>query len=437
MPPLDFFHRTCVDLVDAASEGRLPTIYGRDKEAQEMLSLLEEGRSVLLVGHPGAGKSAIINRAAALLGENKQPQSTRIFSVTTAQIIASAQGYIGQWQAQLQQVLDGVQAQQGVLYYCDIWLALGGGRTSSSEDNIWDAMAPLLERGELVLLCECQPEVVRMLERRAPGMVDRFVRLDVHPLEEEQAQGVLLSHAGSLSVDVPEEERWSEEAVNRAREITDRFQPYRAQPGKGIALIDRVVHYRREKLRRGENEATSPQLVERVFSVYSGLPLFVLSDQVPLHRAHAIRFFQDHIVGQEQAIAPLVEAIALYKAGLNDPRRPIASMLFVGPTGVGKTELARTLAQFLFGSPDRLLRLDMSEYRDFHGYQLLVGDPNNPDSGRSSATRSASSPSRWCSSTSSRRGTRTSPTSFCRSSTPAASPRRAAWSSTSPRRSSS
>mgnify|MGYP000916875163 CR=1 FL=1 len=375
----DFFHRTCVDLIDAAAEGRLSPVYCRDAEAEEVLSLVRAGRSVLLVGPPGAGKSAIINRAAALLAQKRQTGSLRIFSITTAQIIATPEGYLGQWQAQLGQVLNGVRAVEGVLYYSDIWLALGGGRTSKSEDNIWDAMAPLVERGELILLCECQPEVLRVLERRAPGMIDRFTRIDVHPLAEPQSREVLRCHAARLAKDAPPEEQWADASVQRVQEITDRFQPYRAQPGKGIALLDRVVHYRREKQRRGEDEPISSALVERVFSVYSGLPLFVLSDQVPLQRAQANRFFQEHIVGQEQAIAPLVEAIALYKAGLNDPRRPIASFLFVGPTGVGKTELARTLAKFLFGSADRLLRLDMSEYRDFHGYQLLVGDSARPD----------------------------------------------------------
>src|SRR5437016_2686774 len=114
--PNDFFHRTCVDLVDAAAEGRLPTIYSRDKEAHEALSLLRNQRSVLLVGPPGVGKTALINRAAALLAEDKTRHSLRIYSITTAQIIATAQGYIGQWQAQLQSVLDGIRAEEGILY---------------------------------------------------------------------------------------------------------------------------------------------------------------------------------------------------------------------------------------------------------------------------------------------------------------------------------
>jgi ATP-dependent Clp protease ATP-binding subunit ClpC len=377
MSALDFFHRTCIDLVDAATEERLPTIYCRDQEAHEVLSLLQARRSVMLVGPAGVGKTAVVNRAAALLSADRMRLKTRIYSITTAQIIATPQGYIGQWQAQLQSVLDGVRGEEGILYYCDIWLSYGAGRASGSDDNVWDAMVPLIDRGELTVLCECQPEVLRLLERRVPGLVDRFIRVDVRPLDEAQTRTVLSAHAGKLAQGA--EERWGDDAVARVQEITDRFQPYKAQPGKGIALIDRVVHYRREKLRRGENEPISPHLCERVFSVYSGLPLFILSDQVPLSRKNALQFFKEHVVGQDQAIAPVVDAIVLYKAGMNDPKRPIASFLFVGPTGVGKTELARTLAKFLFGSEDRLLRLDMSEYRDFHGFQLLVGDPNRPD----------------------------------------------------------
>src|SRR5262249_42143052 len=139
--------------------------------------------------------------------------SLRIYSITTAQIIATAQGYIGQWQAQLQSVLDGIRAEEGILYYCDIWLALRAGRTANSEDNIWDAMAPLIERRELTVLCECQPEMLRVLGRRSPGMLDRFFRIDVRPLGDEPTQAVLSAHARKIAEGLPSEERWSDEAV--------------------------------------------------------------------------------------------------------------------------------------------------------------------------------------------------------------------------------
>jgi ATP-dependent Clp protease ATP-binding subunit ClpA len=374
-----FFDRTCVDLVQAACGPGVRETWGRDEEARRVVALLREKRSVLLVGPPGVGKTAIVNRVAALIAAEAPDWPKGLYAVSSASIIATAQGYIGQWQAQLQLVIDGVRARDAALFYSDIWVTPGAGRTSGSSDNIWDALEPLLAQRQLTLLCECQPDVARAMERRMPGMLDRFVRIDVRVFDEEQARAVLRGCARASASGAPEGEQWSDDSLARVQELTDRFQPYRAQPGKGLALIDRVVHYRREKLRRGEDEAISPALVERVFSVYSGLPLFVLSDQTPLRKSEASDFFRSHVIGQDQAIAPIVEAIALYKAGLNDPRRPIASFLFVGPTGVGKTELARTLAKYLFGSPDRLLRLDMSEYRDYHGFQMLVGDPKRPE----------------------------------------------------------
>ena len=374
----DFFAETCADLVRAVRERRVREAWGRDEVARQVLDFLRERRSVLLVGAPGIGKTAIVNRVAALIDAEHPEYPKGLFSIGSRQIVATPQGYLGQWQAQLQQVIEGVQRRDAALFYSDIWVTPGSGQTVNTSDNIWDALEPLIARREVTLLCECQPAVARSMEARTPGMLERFVRIDVRAFDEQQARAVLRA-AGKAGApgDAPSEP-WGEESISRAQELTDRFQPYRAQPGKGLALMERVVHYRREKLRRGEDEPVSPALVERVFSVYSGLPLFVLSDQAPLRKAEAIGFFRERVIGQDQAIGPVVDAIALYKAGLNDPRRPIASFLFVGPTGVGKTELARTLAEYLFGSADRLLRLDMSEYRDYHGFEMLVGDPKRP-----------------------------------------------------------
>jgi hypothetical protein len=178
----NFFLRASIDLVAEATAGRLPTIHGRDDEAREVLALLRDRRSVLLVGPTGAGKTAVVNRVAALLAESAH--APRLYSITTAQIIATPQGYIGQWQAQLQSVIDGVQANDGILYYTDIWLTPGAGRSDGSEDNIWDALAPLIERRKLTLLCECQTDLVKAVQRRVPGMLDRFASFAVDALDE-------------------------------------------------------------------------------------------------------------------------------------------------------------------------------------------------------------------------------------------------------------
>ncbi|HKY89940.1 MAG TPA: AAA family ATPase, partial [Nevskiaceae bacterium] len=159
----------------------------------------------------------------------------------------------------------------------------------------------------------------------------------------------------------------------------ERFLPASAGPGPALGLLDQVQHYWKEKRSIGEEESVSPGFVEKVFSVYSGLPRFVVSREETRPVGEIREWFRSRIIGQRDAIEAVVQMITLYKAGLHDPKRPIGSFLFVGPTGVGKTELARALATYLFGSEKRMLRFDLSEFKDYHSFQMLIGDPDRPD----------------------------------------------------------
>jgi hypothetical protein len=172
-------------------------------------------------------------------------------------------------------------------------------------------------------------------------------------------------------------EPFEDSALRAMQELTARFWSQRPQPGPALELLDRVRSYRAEKRSIGEEEPLDEAFVEKVFSIYTGLPRFLLS-RAETRPVKEIRgWFQERIVGQLPAIDAVVEMIALFKAGLHDPQRPLGTFLFVGPTGVGKTELARALAAFLFGSPTRLVRLDMSEFKDFSSFEMLVGDPKD------------------------------------------------------------
>jgi MoxR-like ATPase/protein subunit release factor A len=140
-----------------------------------------------------------------------------------------------------------------------------------------------------------------------------------------------------------------------------------------------VADYREQKRSIGEIEPVTRGFIERVFSINSGLPRFVVSKEVTIPAAEIRSWFSDRIVGQGDAIEAVVDTIALFKASLHDPSKPIGTFLFVGPTGVGKTEVARCLAEFLFGSPQRLLRFDLSEFKDYSSFEMLLGDPARPD----------------------------------------------------------
>ena len=146
-----------------------------------------------------------------------------------------------------------------------------------------------------------------------------------------------------------------------------------AGPGAALELLRKVRDYREQKLAVGEEGEVTPLFVEKVFAIHSGLPLFVVSRSAGKPAAQIRDWFRERIIGQEAAIEAVVEMIAFYKARLHDTGKPVGSFLFVGPTGVGKTEMARALAEFFFGSDRRMLRFDMSEFTDFHSFEMLVG----------------------------------------------------------------
>jgi ATP-dependent Clp protease ATP-binding subunit ClpC len=138
-------------------------------------------------------------------------------------------------------------------------------------------------------------------------------------------------------------------------------------------------HYLDEKRAIGEDEPVTAAFIEKVFAVYTGLPRFVVSRHEVRPVTEIRDWFRSRIIGQRDAIEAIVQMITLFKAGLQDAHRPIGTFLFVGPTGVGKTELARALATYLFGSEKRLLRFDLSEFKDYHSFEMLIGDPKKPE----------------------------------------------------------
>jgi ATP-dependent Clp protease ATP-binding subunit ClpC len=207
---------------------------------------------------------------------------------------------------------------------------------------------------------------------RTPGFAELFLQQAVEPLGREQVDDVIARAADRLALDL------GPEARRTLVELTDRFLTSRPQPGPALDMLARVRDYQEQKAGVDEAEPASPAFVERVFSIYTGLPRFVVARSATRSAADVRAWFEDHLVGQREAIDAVVQAIALFKAGLHDPRRPLGTFLFVGPTGVGKTELARALATFLFGSAHRMLRFDLGEFKDFASFERLLGDPQRP-----------------------------------------------------------
>ncbi len=356
------------DLVTAAQDHVFDPVLARDADARAVLEMLRRGRSVLLTGEAGVGKTAIIHEVARQIA--KTGADIGLVQTSTTQLMSRTR-YLGEWESKVTTVARRAAEDRKVLYIADVWHLPDAGRSSNSNRNMLDALAPHLENGGVVLLGEAQPEQLRQMERH-PLLLTHFHQHSVAPLDVETVDQVVSAAAerARLDIDAP--------ARRRLIDLTGTFGRTRTQPGPALAMLEQVRAYLEEKLAIGEDEPITPGFVERVFSIYSGLPLFVVSPEATKPAREIRAWFTDRIVGQTEAIEAVVETIALFKAGLRDPSRPVGTFLFVGPTGVGKTELARALATFLFGSPHRLLRFDLSEFKDYHAFEMLLGNPREP-----------------------------------------------------------
>ena len=354
------------DLVDGAVEGTLPPIFFREPLVERVLDRLDHGHSVLLTGAEGVGKSAVVHAVAHAMAERNRGG---LRELSTA-VLMTGTVYLGEYQTKIGKILEEARHEDAVLYIADLWNLASVGKTAQDQSCLLDAFRPALDAGKAVLLGEAAPEFLRQMQR-VPGFVRLFQQIAVSPLEASQVDGVLERVATHQGLTLAE-------PCRRALvQLTSRFMPVKYQPGPALSLWRQTLDYQSQKEGVGEPEPISVGFIEKVFSIYSGLPRFVVSQETTMAVQEMRAWFKERIVGQERAIEAVVEAIALFKAGLHDPSRPIGSFLFVGPTGVGKTELARALATFIFGSASRLLRFDLSEFKDYHSFELLVGKPSD------------------------------------------------------------
>jgi hypothetical protein len=245
---------------------------------------------------------------------------------------------------------------------------IDAGRWAKSDNNLSRFLRPYVESGELSLICECTPGVFAAAHRSEPSFVDAFHRVDV-PEPGVEAAAEILVDAGRRFEERQEIEI-DDDALRAALELTQRFEPYRALPGKALRLLDEVVQ--RVVTTDGERRIGRDE-VTAAFAERTGLPLLIVSDEVSLRLEDVRAFFEERVLGQNEAVDAVVDLIALTKAGLQDPNKPLGSFFFVGPTGVGKTELSKALAEYLFGSSDRVIRFDMAEYSSDDAVQKLIG----------------------------------------------------------------
>ena len=362
-------------------------VWQREREVAAVAGHLQgERANLLLVGDNGTGKSAVLGAAVREVERKPRPESAddpasapapreRFWRTSGARIVAGMQ-YLGQWEERCEEVIEELDAIAGVLCVENLLelVRMGGSGPSSS---IATFLAPYVEHGELRLVAEATPAELDACRRLLPGFASLFRVVRIDPFDDGAAHQVLAEVATAAQkasrVDC------AAGVAGAVRRLFGRFLPYHAFPGRSVRFLREAIA---KAARDGAPEVTVDHVVE-AFLRQTGLPEFLLRDELPLEAADVRRHFEGRICGQPAACDAVTRVVTTFKAGLNDPRRPLGVLLFCGPTGVGKTALAAALGDYLFGhgdGGDRLVRLDMSEFAGPGAARRLLRQPDGEPS---------------------------------------------------------
>lgn len=359
-----------------AETGQLPHAYHADEHVEAVLAVLRGAppRAVVLLGESGVGKTALAQEIVyRLLDDPAGP--VYVLRMSPQDFMANTK-YLGEWETRVRNLVAAVKPPRRiVLYIPNIEELAWMGTWAKSEANVAGALAPYVERGDLAILGESTVEGFRKGLGANRSLRRLFHSVELQPADEPTTGAILRAVAADADAEV------GDTVLDRLNELADYFAAGAAQPGRSVGLLRKVLG-----LREGKPGAVTEQEVLATLSTSTGIPADFLDDSVALDRSAVRQFFEQRVMGQPEAVEAVVDLVTLVKAGLNDPNKPFGVFLFVGPTGVGKTELARALAEHLFGDASRLVRLDMSEYATYEAYERLTGSQNRSEPGQLTST---------------------------------------------------
>ena len=429
---LDQFGR---NLTKLAAEGKLDPVVGRETEIERIMQILSRRtkNNPVLIGEPGVGKTAVVEGLAQRITNADVPEllkGKQIYTLDLAALVAGSK-YRGEFEERLKKVMKEITQRGDIILFIDELHNLVGAGAAEGAIDAASILKPALARGELQTIGATTLDEYRKYLERDSALERRFQQIRVdQPTTEETVQilkGLRDRYESHHKVEI------TDEALEAAAELADRYISDRQLPDKAIDLIDEAASRMRiksmtsppkyreleeeiedtrrakeaaieaqefekaanlrdqerkltnkkreleEQWERGEGEHERPAIGEDeiadIVSMWTGIPVFKLTEAETQKLMRMEEELHKRVIGQSPAVEVIAKAIRRSRAGLKDPKRPTGSFVFLGPSGVGKTELARTLAEFLFGDEDSMVRIDMSEYMEKHAVSRLVGSP--------------------------------------------------------------
>ena len=428
---LDQFGR---NLTKLAAEGKLDPVVGRETEIERIMQILSrrQKNNPVLIGEPGVGKTAVVEGLAQLITNGEVPEllkNKQIYTLDLAALVAGSK-YRGEFEERLKKVMKEITQRGDIILFIDELHNLVGAGAAEGAIDAASILKPALARGELQTIGATTLDEYRKYLERDSALERRFQQIRVdQPSTEDTVQilkGLRDRYEQHHRVGI------TDEALEAAAELADRYISDRFLPDKAIDLIDEAASRARiksmtappvyrdleeeiESTRRDKEAAIEAQEFEKaanlrdkerqltnkkreleeqwrsgesgerpeigeeeiadIVSMWTGIPVFKLTEAETQKLMRMEEELHKRVIGQDAAIEAVSKAIRRSRAGLKDPKRPTGSFIFLGPSGVGKTELARTLAEFLFGDEEAMVRIDMSEYMEKHSVSRLVGSP--------------------------------------------------------------
>jgi ATP-dependent Clp protease ATP-binding subunit ClpC len=351
---------------------------GRDVEVGDLARLfsLKDRRPILLVGPQKVGKTAVIHELAWQISHRKKEKFGRgreIWLLSPMRLI-SGMSYLGEWENRINAIIDHARDQDHVLYFEDLLGLFTAGVSSASDLNVAQVLKPHLEKRSVRILAEITPESLRVLREKDRSFADLFQIIPLEEPSEAEVWRVLIHLMREL--EGGQECAFDLDVLPLVYDLHRRYLRDAAFPGKAAGFLRRLaVRHRNGKVTR--NDALEE------FSRQTGLRTSFVAETDSTSRqparAELLRLLGAQLKGQDQALDAFADVLLSFRAGLNDPARPIGTMLLLGPTGVGKTESAKALAQVLFRSDDRLVRFDLNEFVDARSVARLTGTIHEPD----------------------------------------------------------